>query len=287
MANTIALRKFYSEALDEVYKKASLTSVLDGDNSLVREGANAHEILIPKMSMDGLANYGRNTGYVNGSVSFEYETKTIAYDRGRMFSVDALDEAEATPVFSALSAEFVRTQVVPELDAYRLGAYASATGVGGTAANLTTGANAIAAVMAAKSAIKDAEADLSTVYLFIKSAIKDMIDDLDTTKSRAALEGWAGIIEVPSARFFKTITLKNGTSEGQTAGGFSGATALNFIAIDKKAVVQFQKHTVNKIITPDENQDADAWKFGYRTAGIAEVRDNKVSGIYAHTVATS
>lgn len=213
MPNTIALRKFYSEALDEVYKLASLTSVLDGDNSLVKEGANAHEILIPKMSMDGLANYGRNSGYVSGSVSFEYETKTIAYDRGRMFSVDALDEAEATPVFSALSAEFVRTQVVPELDAYRLGAYASKSGIGGATGALATGKAAIDAVMTAKSEIKDAEAGLGSCYLFIKSALKDMIDALDTTASRAALEGWAGIIEVPSARFFKTITLKNGTSE--------------------------------------------------------------------------
>mgnify|MGYP000687729169 FL=1 len=54
MANTIALRKAYSTMLDEVYKLASLTAVLDGPNELVREGANANEILIPKMSMQGL-----------------------------------------------------------------------------------------------------------------------------------------------------------------------------------------------------------------------------------------
>lgn len=284
MANTIQLRKFYSEALDEVYKQASLTSVLDGDNSLVKEGANANEILIPKMSMDGLANYGRNSGYVNGSVNFSYETKKIGYDRGRMFSVDALDEQEATPVFSALSAEFVRTQVAPELDAYRLGAYASKAGIGSATGALATGKAAIDAVMAAKSAIKDAEAGLGTVYLFIKGALKDLIDGLDTTASRAALDGWAGVIEVPSARFYKTVTLNDGTTSGQENGGFTGADAINFIAIDKRAAIQFQKHTVNKIITPDQNQDADAWKFGYRTAGIAEVRDNKLGGIFAHTV---
>lgn len=48
MPNTIALRKFYSEALDEVYKLSSLTSVLDGDNSLVKEGANATKSLSPR-----------------------------------------------------------------------------------------------------------------------------------------------------------------------------------------------------------------------------------------------
>lgn len=45
------------------------------------------------------------------------------------------------------------------------------------------------------------------------------------------------------------------------------------------------KHTVSKIITPDQNQDADAWKFGYRTVGIVEAYDNKKDGIYVHTVA--
>ena len=51
MPNTIALRKAYSTMLDEVYKLASLTAVLDGPNELVREGANANEILIPKMTI--------------------------------------------------------------------------------------------------------------------------------------------------------------------------------------------------------------------------------------------
>lgn len=38
---------------------------------------------------------------------------------------------------------------------------------------------------------------------------------------------------------------------------------------------------------PDNNPDADAWKFGYRTVGIAEAYDNKKLGIYAHTVAAA
>lgn len=51
MANTIALRKQYSTLLDEVYKLSSLTAALDGPNELVKEGANANEILIPKLSI--------------------------------------------------------------------------------------------------------------------------------------------------------------------------------------------------------------------------------------------
>lgn len=129
MANTIALRKAYSTMLDEVYKLASLTAVLDGPNELVKEGANANEILIPKMTMQGLANYNKQTGYVAGDVTLEYETKKCTYDRGRMFNVDAMDNIESAGVaFGRLSGEFLRTQVIPELDTWRLASYAQLAG---------------------------------------------------------------------------------------------------------------------------------------------------------------
>ena len=64
MANSIALFKQFVPLLDEVYKEASKTAVLDGRPELVQAGANANELVIPKMTMDGLADYSRNGGYV-------------------------------------------------------------------------------------------------------------------------------------------------------------------------------------------------------------------------------
>lgn len=125
MANAITLRKTYSTLLDEAYKLASLTAVLDGPNDLAQEGANANEILIPKMSMSGLADYDKQTGYALGDVTLDYETKKCDYDRGRMFTVDAMDNIESAGIaFGRLSGEFLRTQVVPELDTWRLAKYA-------------------------------------------------------------------------------------------------------------------------------------------------------------------
>ncbi|MEJ8734582.1 hypothetical protein [Mediterraneibacter sp. ICN-202921] len=284
MANTIALRKAYSTMLDEVYKLASLTAVLDGPNELVKEGANANEILIPKMSMQGLANYNKQTGYVAGDVTLEYETKKCSYDRGRMFTIDAVDNIETAGVaFGRLSGEFLRTKVVPELDAYRLAGYASITGVTTVAAALGDGKAALAALRAARGKIENAEANLATCYLFINPTIYGMIEDLDTTASKKAIEGFAGIVKVPEGRFYSKIDL-NANGEG----GFKKNTAgkaINFLIVDKQTAIQYQKHTVSKIITPDQNQDADAWKFGYRTVGIVEAYDNKKDGIYVHTVA--
>lgn len=284
MANTIALRKAYSTMLDEVYKLSSLTSVLDGPNDLVKEGVNANEILIPKMSMQGLANYNKQTGYVAGDVTLEYETKKCSYDRGRMFTIDAMDNIESAGVaFGRLSGVFLRTQVVPELDAYRLASYAQIPGITTVPADLSDGKQALAALRAARGQIENSEADISTCYLFINPVIHGMIDDLDTTASKKAIEGFAGIIKVPQGRFYSKIDLAADGAGGYTKNA-SGKN-INFMIIDKQAVLQYQKHVVPKIITPEANQDADAWKFGYRTMGIAEYFDNKKDGIYVHTVA--
>ena len=284
MPNTIALRKQYSTLLDEVYKLSSLTAVLDGPNELVSEGANANEILIPKMDMQGLADYNKQTGYVAGDVTLEYETKKCGYDRGRMFMVDAMDNIESAGIaFGRLSGEFLRVKVAPEIDAWRLASYAQISGITTVSANLADGKAALAALRAARGKIENAEANLATCYLFINPTVFGMIEDLDTTASKKAIEGFAGIIKVPQGRFYNKITL---TASG--AGGFtkaSGGLDMNFLIVDKQAAIQYQKHTVSKTITPDQNQDADAWKFGYRTVGIAECKDNKKDGIYAHTVA--
>ena len=45
MANSIATFKKYIDLLDEVYKQASLTAVLESDATLARAGANANEIV--------------------------------------------------------------------------------------------------------------------------------------------------------------------------------------------------------------------------------------------------
>lgn len=220
MANTIALRKQYSTLLDEVYKLSSLTAVLDGPNELVKEGANANEILIPKLSMQGLADYSKSTGYVAGDVTLDYETKKCAYDRGRMFNVDAMDNIESAGIaFGRLSGEFLRTQVVPELDAYRLASYAQIPGVTTVKAALATGKEALAALRTARGKIENAEANLSTCYLFINPTVYGLIEDLDTTASKKAIEGFAGIIKVPSGRFYDKVKLN-----ASGAGGFTKDT---------------------------------------------------------------
>ena len=124
MSNTIELAKSFVPKLDECYRLASLTSVLDGAPELAKQGANANELIIPMMSMDGLADYSRNGGYVQGGVTMTNETVKCNFDRGRRFDVDVMDDLETAGLaFGRLSAQFIRDKVVPELDAFRFASY--------------------------------------------------------------------------------------------------------------------------------------------------------------------
>lgn len=55
--------------------------------------------------------------------------------------------------------------------------------------------------------------------------------------------------------------------------------------IHKPALLQYPKHTVNKIIAPQDNQTSDGWKFFYRAYGLADLYENKAAGVYLHSKA--
>ena len=258
MANNIELFKQYTTLLDETLKQGALTSDLDGASELVKQGANANELVIQKMDMDGLADYDKVNGYANGDVNLTNETVACNFDRARMFSVDSMDDAETAGIaFGKLAGEFIRTKVVPELDAFRLSAYASAEGVGSASADLSTGANVVTALRTATTTMDEAEVPTEDRILYITPTLKGLVDDLDTTKSKAVMDKFTKIVEVPQTRMYSAI---NQTSNGYTKA--DGAKNINFIIVHKSAVIQFQKHVSPKVVTPEQNQNADAWKFG-------------------------
>ena len=89
MANSITLFKKYIDLLDEVYKNASVTADLDGDNTLVQAGANANEIVIPKISMDGLADYSSRPSRARGlKLALQYRLNPHSLGRALHGRVD-------------------------------------------------------------------------------------------------------------------------------------------------------------------------------------------------------
>ena len=284
MANSIALFKKYIDKLDEVYKQASLTADLDADSTLVQAGANANEIIIPKMSMDGLGNYSRSSGYVQGDVTLTNETVQFNYERGRKFGVDRQDNAETAGVaFGRLGAEFTRTKAVPELDAFTFAKIAGANDITSVTGSYANGEAWLTALVTAQTAMDNDEVPAENRILYITPDGYNTIHAVDTTKSREVLASFSKIIKVPQNRFYTKITLKDGKTAGQTAGGYAKASDgfnINFLIVQKDAIIKYPRILVNKIVSPDDNQTDDKWLFFYRAYGLVDVYENKVAGVY-------
>ena len=285
--NTIALAQQFVPILDEIYVNASLTAKLDGNPELVQQGANANELIIPMLDMQGLGDYSRNDGYVSGDVTLTNETVKCNFDRGRMFTVDAMDNQETANIaFGRLAGEFIRTKVAPEVDAFRFAKYASDEGISkvSSGAALTTGEAVVAALRAATNKMDEDEVPQEDRHLFITPTLMGLVEDLDTTKSKQVLERFASVTRVPQTRFYTSIKQRSG-KDGEEAGGYTKAADgkdINFLVIHRGAVIQYPKHIAPKIVTPEKNQDADAYKYGYRQVGVADLYENKVAGVYLH-----
>lgn len=278
--------------MDEVYKQASKTAILD-DSAAKFVGANAIKFF--KMTMDGLGDYSRNAGYVGGDVTGTWETMTLAYDRGRKFSVDAMDnEEEAGLAFGRLASEFIRTKVVPEVDAYTFAKICQTANISvGTPVDIVPGTTDVPSLIDAGTATMNDDEVSPDRILFISEAcyrglqakITRVIEN-DAKGINRTVEYYDNmrIVRVPQNRFYTKITLNDGSTAGETAGGYAGTTStgykINFLIVDPAAIEKVTKHVVPKVFSPAENQDADAWKFMYRLYGDTFVYDNKVAGVY-------
>lgn len=286
--NNIAAFAGYSTILDEVLVASALTGVLESDPNDAKPGANVGEFMIPMMDMDGLGNYDHQKGYPAGAVTLKMETKKCNYERGRMFTVDFVEDEEAAGIaYGKLAGEFIRTKVVPEIDAVRFAKYASLTKAAcrAVSASFADGKTLVKALSAAQTQLDNDEVPQEMRHLFLLPSLKRLLDDMDTYQSRQVLDGFASVTVVPPARFHTAVTLLTGADDDTNrAGGFKpGGSAINFFIAYKPAIMQHTRHARAKVVTPEQNQDADAWKFGYRVYGLNDAYENKLAGLYVNT----
>ena len=285
MANAIALAKNYTSILDEVYCNASVTADLTSDNTMVRAGANANEIIYPQISVSGLGDYSRNSGYTNGSVNLEWKTAKFNYDRGTKISVDVMDNEESRDIaFTMAGAELMRTKVAPEADAFVFATLAGTAGISkATPATYADATEFLSALIEAKNKMDEDEVPEEGRILYATPTLMNGVMALDTTKSREILNSFTVKKKVPQSRFYTAIDLLDGKSSGEEAGHYKKATTgkdINFMIVHKPAVIKFDKHTVSDIIPASANANADADISKYRKYGIVDVYQNKVAGIY-------
>lgn len=290
MATSIGAASAYVAKLDEEYKAASLTSILDVDPDWVTETDVAGTFYLPKISLVGLGDYSKTDGYPDGDVTFEWTAYSYTEDRGRGFLVDKVDDMNAAGrAFAKLASTFLTQEVVPEVDAYRMAKIATdhgtdATGtlstVDGIADALNTGMDAMDENEVPESRVLFITPTLARLYsTMAKASTDNQTDAFDRCT----------VVRIPSARFYTTCTLNAGATG--SAGGYTNAgKAINFMIVDKGAVFADARHNPIRIFSPNgeggyaEYQSKNAWHYDYRLVHDAWMYSNRTTkGAYVHT----
>lgn len=282
MPNQIAYADLFQKTLDK-QMTAKLTSGWMEANAgqVIYNGGKT--VKIPTISMQGLGNYSRSTGYVNGDVTLTYQSFDMTMDRGRSFSLDSMDVNESNFVANAANVlgVFQTTQVVPEVDAYRYSTLA--TRILDTDQNfdrvtqnyVPNAVDIYGKLISDIAKVRDKAGDIPLVItmsgavapiLHQSGDLSRMIVMTDFKKGEIftkvkSIDG-IPIIEVPSARMFSKYDFAaNG------AGGFSkngGAKTINWIITPLHGPIAVSKTDKPRIFTPEQNQSADAYKIDYR-----------------------
>ena len=287
MPNTIALAKNYTSLLDEVYRSASVTADLTSDSTMSRAGANANEIVYPQISVTGLGEYDRNSGYTTGAVDLKWKTATFNYDRGTKISVDVMDNEESRNLaFGMAGATLMRDKVAPEADAFTFATLAALENISKATGTIDNASQFLDALLTAWSKMDEDEVPQEGRILYATATLLNSVMSLDTTKSREILAKFAVKKVVPQARFYTAIDLLDGKTPGEEAGHYKKANTgadINFMIVHKPAIIKFDKHTASNIILASGNPDADADIVKYRKYGIVDGYANKRAGIYMNS----
>lgn len=286
MPNNITLPKGIQAILDEVYRQASVTSVLTSPPSQLKPTQNVHEFCYPQMEVGGLGDYDRASGYTaNSGVKLVWKTVTADYDRGTKIMVDEMDNQESFDLaFGQAANILMREHVAPEGDAFTFAKIAALTGIINNTDAIADGAQFLEAILTATTEMDENEVPEEQRYLFTTSTLLKSVKALDTTKSREALDGFAGIVKVPRGRFNTAIDLLSGRDGDEIAGGWKPSELskpINFLIVHKPALIKFDRHVAGPtVIGPDMNPDADASIVKYRKYGVVDGYENKRAGIY-------
>lgn len=273
--NTLEFATKFAGELDKMIVQKAVTGFF-ADNTLRAKFVGAKTVIIPDIDFVGLADYDRDNGFSKGKMTVAHTSYELTQDRARSLQIDRedMDETGVANLAGQVMGEYIRTKVVPEMDAYTLSKLA---GIAVTKTNtktldlskayaqfveLVNGVQAKAGFDAELVAFVNAD-----VYAaFMNSAeIQRHITVSDFKQGEVNLKvkkiNDVALIPVASDR------MKTAYEDDTENGGLKPtgtAKDIGMLILPKTAASLVKKSEKIRVFEPDENQDADAYKFDYR-----------------------
>ncbi len=295
--NSIEYNKVLTGELDKVLVQKATTGFL-ADESLRAKFIGAKTVLIPEADMSYLADYDRATGYTRGAMTVTNEPFTLSQDRGRQFILDAQDSDESgiSNLIGKVATEFVRTKVVPEMDAYVL------SKLGGLAVTenqtVDMGDDALITLQNIMLKVRKANGYGEELVAFVDDEFYAalvtspsisrhlVVSDFKSGSIDMKVTTFNGcpIFPVDEARMKTAYTFYDGKSDGQEQGGFvpaAEAKSIRLLAMPKNGASLVKKTEKTRTFSPDQNIDLDAYVVNYRLYYDVFVKNSKKKAIWA------
>jgi len=292
-ANSIAYASIFQAALDEQMLQELTSGWMEANASQVRYNGGK-TVRVSKMSLIGLGDYNRATGYpTSGAVTLTWETFTFREDRAQKFNLDSQDVDESNFVATAgtVMAEFQRTEVAPEIDAYRYSViFTYANNAAKTGSYTPLAATIFEELSDDIASIQDIIGEKEQLVVMMRTPVAAILDQADKIEKKLDVVNFANgqvqskvrgldgipILRIPTARFKTAYTLS------ATDGFAATATAanINWIIAAKRSLIAIVKQDATKVIEPKDNQTIDGWSIFYRKYHDLWIFDNKLAGVF-------
>ncbi len=294
--NNILTAEKFSGELDKVFVQKSVTSMFR-DNNLRSKFVGAKTVIIPDIDFAGLVDYDKDNGFARGAMTVHHTPYTLDMDRARSIQIDRedMDETGVANLAGQILGEYVRTKVVPESDAYVLSRLFNHSLLKGNVSQYTSGKEYAKITELFNKVYKKVGYDEELVafvegdyYAALESSAEVsrhiMISDFkkgDVNLKVKSINGVPLIPVVPN-RMMSAYTF---ASEGE--GGFAAtdsAVQVKIIVLPKSAAKLIIKSEKLRTFSPEENQQADAYKFDYRIYYDVIVKKSMQDTIFAASV---
>lgn len=300
MPNTLEYSKIFQPLLDQQVTQESTTGWMEANDKFIKYNGG-DEVKIATILTDGLADYDRSNGFTTGSVDLKWNSYKLTQDRGRSFTLDAMDvdQTNFVATASAVMSEFQKEKVIPEIDAYRYSKIASlaiesshSREVSLTADNIIGELLKDLTTIEEATGVTDVVITMSPTTATLLASAKNAKDHMSTTQltkgsMNVRVESFDDnpIVRAQQDLLQTAFKFNDGKTAGQEKGGFvkdSSSKAINWIISAKDAPVAVSKTDKVRVFDPSINQVADAWKTDYRKFHDLWITKSKLAKVFVN-----
>lgn len=273
--NTLEFATKFAGELDKMIVQKAVTGFF-ADNTLRAKFVGAKTVIIPDIDFVGLTDYDRDNGFSKGKMTVAHTSYELTQDRARSLQIDRedMDETGIANLAGQIMGEYIRTKVVPEMDAYTLSKLAGIAVSKSNTKTLDTSKAYAQFVELANGVMAKAGFDAELVAFVNADVYAAFMNSAEIQRHITVSDFKQGEVNLKVKKINDVVLIpvasdrmKTEFTDDDENGGLKATDAaknIGMLILPKKAASLVKKSEKIRVFEPETNQDADAYKFDYR-----------------------